>query len=268
MKPIRNQVKIQEELRAIEAETKQLSGYNDQDYGYAEEDYGFAAAGKTLPGAAGVPVLPTELVKAGTRLFDFKFRIENNEATAVDRIIALYAPEGYDEAKLAAVGHTVDGILKDGQMVPGAAATAEVFGTGLRTGRPIALLMAFAKQNNLRLIGITVTANDTDAFQTDLLVSRLNPFRKEGEETIDLANYFSPNNLTGKKIECDLINDGLDFSLDNQTVVKALILRNTVVTYTLRFGGIDNPAAKFDSRATFAADRLKERSMARGSGRR
>lgn len=263
MKLIVNKMDVQRELAAIEREKKHLSGYTDQDYGYTGEDYGFSDddddAGFVGKGK-----------KGGVRqLLDFKFRLTNSGTTPVDRTIALFAPFRYDEAALATAGHTVAGIVRDGQVVPGATVgTNDVVGTSSRANKPISLLREYALHNNLRLIGLTISANNTAAFNTDLQVIRLNPFKQESEQIIDLDNYFSEDNLTGKKIEADLINDGLDFSLDNQTLVKMQILRAVDMTITLRFGGIDNPAAKFDMRAKTANNRQVEKVISRGSKRR
>lgn len=266
MKIITNPMEVRKELALIEQESAHLSGYTDQDYGYADQDYGFADDDDA--GAAGTDKM--KKITGGIRqLLDFKFRVTNTGSAPIDRVVALFSPFEFNEASLALAGHTVAGIIRDGQVVPGATVgTNDVVATSSRSGKPISLFMKYAMFNNLRLIGLTITSNQTKSFDTDLQIVKLNPFKQEAEQVIDLANYFSEDNLTGKKIEADLINDGLDFSLDNQTLAKMSILSGTDLTITLRFGGVDNPAAKFDRRARNSTSRIQEQAIARGSKRR
>lgn len=261
---------VRSELTKIGMEVKNLSQYDGQDYGYDGEDYGFDGdAG--FSGAKGVAAKrPGGSGALAQRALNFKFSITNKGTTPLQRRIAI-SPAMFDtEAELTAAGYAVAGILRDGQVVPGATVgTNDVVATALRTGLPIAMLKNFRKSNPVRLIGMAIESDATDQFATDLTVVTLSPFKKPEENYIDLGDYYSPDQLATKKIECDFINDGVDFSFDDQNLILMDILPGRQLIVTLRFGGVDNAAGKFDNRARTNGDsRVMERGIARGSKRK
>lgn len=258
-------MEVRRELAAIDAEVKNLSAYDGEDYGYDGDDYGFDGP----QGAAGAGKAAAVNGPLARRALNFKFSLTNKGSASVQRRIA-FCPAMFDtEAELAAAGYTVGGILKDGQVVPGATVgTNDVVATALRTGLPIAMLKNFRRSNAARLIGMSIESDATDQFATDLTVVTLSPFKKPEENYIDLGDYYSPDQLATKKIECDFINDGVDFNFDDQNLVMFDILPGRQLIITLRFGGIDNAAGKFDSRARTSTNRVVERGIARGSKRK
>lgn len=266
---------VRRELDKIGAEIKDLSAYDGQDYAYEGEDYGYQDdddaefAGRRKMGKPNSPQRPVSNGPIAKRALNFKFSITNKGNAAIQRRIAL-SPAMFDtEAELTAAGYTVGGILRDGQVVPGATVgTNDVVATALRAGLPIAMLKNFRKNNAVRLIGMAIESDATDQFATDLTVVTLSPFKKPEENYIDLGDYYSPDQLATKKIECDFINDGVDFSFDDQNLVLMDILPGRSLIVTLRFGGVDNVAGKFHQRALSDNSRTMERAIARGSKRK
>ena len=262
-KLITDPMEVHNELRAINAEAAKLSAYDGDDYGYEDQDYGFdgSAAGSGKAGAASGPL--------ARRALNFKFSITNKGTTPLQRRIAI-SPAMFDtEAELTAAGYAVAGILRDGQVVPGATVgTNDVVASALRSSLPIAMLKNFRKSNPVRLIGMAIESDATDQFATDMTIVTLSPFKKPEENYIDLGDYYSPDQLATKKIECDFINDGVDFNFDDQNLVLMDILPGRSLIVTLRFGGVDNRSGKFDQRARTSTARVVEKGIARGSKRK
>lgn len=255
LKIITGALAIAAALAGIEAEAAQLSGYISQDNaGYMDDDDA---------GNAG-----QDKKSGNTRLLDFKFKITNTGSSATDRTVAWYAPEGMTTSKLSTRGYTVDAVVTDGTIVGSSGANNDVVVTASRSTLPYDELIRFARVNALRLIGLTIRSNTTDAFNADWQVYNLNPIRKSEEQIIDLDNYYNENNLTGKKIEADLINDGYDINFDDQTLIIGKVIATVNMTITYRFGAVNNPAAKFDKKSQNARGNVHQKLIAMGSNRR
>lgn len=266
-------MEVRRELAAIDAEVEHLSGYEGEDYGYEGEDYSFNDddddsgfdGRKKMRNPKGGSQNSGPFAR---RALNFKFSITNKGSAAIQRRIAVSPAMFTTEAELAAAGYTVAGILRDGQVVPGATVgTNDVVATALRSGLPIGMLRNFRTTNPTRLIGMAIESDSTDQFATDLTVVTLSPFKRPEENYIDLGDYYSPDQLATKKIECDFVNDGVDFNFDDQNLVLMDLLPGRSCIITLRFGGVHNAAGQFDSRAR-NSKRGVERLISQGSKRK
>lgn len=259
MSKVRNIVSaptVAQELERIKNEARQLSGYAGSDYpdsaGYDDDgdDFGYAK-----------PKKPTLREAAQT----FKFRLVNKGSAPLDRRIAILPGLMDNETEMNAQGFNVAGILRDGQVVPGAVVgTNDVVLTGLRK-QTWKMLKKFIDRNPARLIGFSISSDNVDMYETEIVVKPSSAFSDQGEKIIDLSEYYSPDQFSAKKAEVDLINDNNDFSFDEQNTAIMTLLAGTSCTITLRFAGIDNAAKKFDQRARQGRDNSTAKALAMGS---
>lgn len=254
------QMNIAAELRAIKEEAKDLSNFTGQE-DYAQ-DAGFAGEDDDDDNSAFAGD-QKRTKKAQT----FKFQLINTGASAVDRDLAIVPGLFTTEAALTAYGIKTDGILKTGGVIPGAAAAAQVNLVNLRP-ETIEMLQNFLRFNPSRLIGMTLAVSDPAQFETEMTITRTNPFRKEAVDQVDISGYYSPDQFSSKKVEVDLINVAEDTTLGNQSVFGMKLLAGQTVIITLRFGGVNNQEKKFDRRARQGRNVASQRLAAMGSQRR
>lgn len=259
VKKIKQFASVQDEVAAIKNEARDLSGYSGEDYGYDEE--GFDDEG--FDDEAGFKKKKRAREAAQT----FKFRLANKGSAPVDRRLALLSGLLDTEAEMNAQGFNIAGILRDGQVVPGATVgTNDVVLTPLRK-QTWKMLQQFIKRNPSRLIGFSISSDNVDMYETEMVVKPSSPFNDQSEKTIDLSEYYSPDQFSAKKVEVDLINDNNDFSFDDQNTAVMTLLANTSAVITLRFAGIGNQAKKFDNKAKGGRDNAQAKMLARGSKR-
>lgn len=179
----------------------------------------------------------------------FSFTLANQGAAAVNRIIALSPGIFTAEAAMQDAGYLVDGILKDGGVIPGAAADAQVTATSNVPRRSINSFLEFVKRNPTRLVEIHLQADDPSQFDTNLNLSTFSPFRDLGQDYIRLQDWYDPDQFSSKKIEIQLLKSAQDFQFDDQQIATMQLLAGRRVTMTLFFGGINNQAKKLAVRA-------------------
>jgi hypothetical protein len=221
------------DIKTIEKFAGRELNYEGADIGM-DYDFGGAVGGFASEGAADQ---------------SFSFVIDNTGANAVDRVIAIGAGFFTAEADLQAAGYPAVGILRDGQVVPGAAAGAEVTAASKVAQRSISAMLEFMKFNPARVVAIHMQADDPEQFDTNLELATYSPFRNLGQDYIRLQDFYDPDQFSSKKIEIPLISTGQTFQLDNQQIALMTILAGRRVTMTLFFGAINNQAKKLASRA-------------------
>jgi hypothetical protein len=253
------QQSIANEIKAIKKEAEDLSNFTGQE-DYAE-DAGFAGEDDEDNSAF------VGQAKRNAKAQTFKFQLTNNGASAADRDLAIVPGLFTTEAALTAYGIKTDGILKTGGVIPGAAAAAQVNLVNLRA-ETVEMLQQFLRHNPSRLIGMTLAVSDPAQFETEMSITRTNPFRKEGVDQVDLSGYYSPDQFSSKKVEVDLINVAEDLTLGNQSTFMMKLLAGQTVIITLRFGGVNNQEKKFDRRARQGRNMASQKLAAMGSQRR
>jgi hypothetical protein len=244
---------IRAEVEAIKGEAKSLSSYSGTDYpesGYDDDDAGFAERAKR------------------ERALTFKLRLTNKGSTSIDRRLAILSGTFSNEVEMNAQGYQIAGIFKDGQVVPGATVGVNDVVLSPMRKQTWKMLQDFIKNNPTRLIGFSVSSDNTDMYETEIQVEPASPFSRQAEQIIDLAGYYSPDQFSAKKVEVDLINDANDFSFDDQNTAIMTLLANTTAMITFRFAGIENSAKKFDNKATKGRSNAVAREIAKGSGRK
>lgn len=99
--------------------------------------------------------------------------------------------------------------------------------------RRIRDFLDFVKTNEVVLRSMTIKATSTDAFDGDMEVSHLNPFKKVTPETIELNKFFSRFQENDDKIDIDFENDNM---IINDTLLWVVnVPANTTMVFTLRF---------------------------------
>lgn len=179
----------------------------------------------------------------------FQFTLENKGASAVAREVALWPGMFTAEADLNTAGYPVDGILRDGGVIPGAAADAQITATSGNPTRTINAMIDFMRKNPSRLIAMTIQSDDPDQFDSILNLAQYSPFKDLGKSFIRLQDFYDPDQFSSKKIEMNLLKTGQAFQFDDQAIATLKILAGRKVTFTFFFGAINNQAKKLSKRA-------------------
>jgi len=199
---------------------------------------------------------------------DFTFTVDNKTAaTPIARTIALNPGQFLTEARLAAVGYTqVAGILKDGGVIPGAAAGVQLTATADNPVFPINEYLEWVRRNPARIVGMTIDADDPNAFRTKINVYQWDPFKNKGtDKIIDIYKYYNEFQQSQKKITVDLLKKNQDFQMDDQSIVTLLVNAGRTMTITLHHGAINNQAAKLSAGAKAAKGNLTKLARLHGA---
>lgn len=180
----------------------------------------------------------------------FTFTLENQGSTPLDRVIALNPGQFDAEADLVTAGYPAAGILRDGQVVPGATVgTNDVVATPANPKRTIDAFLKFAYKNSLRITGMTIQSDDPDQFNTNLDTYVYSPFRDLGSDYIRIEDYYDPDQFSSKKVEMNLLASGHAFQFDDQSIVLMKLLKGRKVTITFHVGAVNNQAKKLAKKA-------------------
>ena len=180
----------------------------------------------------------------------YKFKLSNKGASAVDRVIAISFAQFTAEAQMATAGITVDGLLKDGAVIPGALVAEQVTATPADPKSTINQFLAWCKLNPTRVVGMTIDSDDPNQFETLIEVSQWSPFRRLGSDfIIDVSEYYRVYQQSAKKIEMDLIPKDHVFQIDNNNIVLFMLKAGREVNITLKIGAINNQAGKLKKAA-------------------
>lgn len=229
-----------------------LSHYEGEDfYEGVEFDFGGAPRGSFIH-------------EARTNNF-YKFSMDNSGANAVDRVIAISFAQFGSEAAIVAAGYTLDGLLKDGAVIPGAAADAQVTATPANPRSPINEFLSWCRWNPTRVVAMTIDSDDPDQFESFIEVFQWSPFRQLGTDfTIDVSDYYRVYQQSTKKIEVNLLSKDQSFQIDNQNIVLFPIKAGRKVNITLKIGAINNQSGKLKKVAKQSHEVIKGLAGARG----
>ncbi len=200
----------------------------------------------------------------------FAFKLHNN--TGQSQVIALWSAyfdrlkldgtkeDGYtlkrtNTAQIVSAGFSdVTAVLTDG-IIAGTGTTNVLTATAMRGS--IEDFINFTKNNPTRIPKITVQSNGTNAYERAMRIHKVSPFRKFGDQIINMTEYFKTTQFQDKKIEIATGRFNLQF--DDQTLV--LLEMDSVVAgtatpmeliITLSIGAIKNPAGELYNKASRA----------------
>lgn len=143
-----------------------------------------------------------------------------------------------DLTEINAAGHGIDAVLDDGEVIPGLTCTA--------ARKKIRDFMNFIKNNTVFVPEIIMTADDPAAWDGELVIKNVSPFREMGDSAIiSLQDSYSEFQQQNKKITLKLAQDGNLVFFDDQTLIYLNIPSGRTIDITLRCGMINNPSADF-----------------------
>jgi hypothetical protein len=135
-------------------------------------------------------------------------------------------PKYTNTAEIVAAGFTnVDAVVDDGTIATSLTATA---GNSRFT---IRAFLNFIRLNPMLVRKLTVAANNTDVYERVITVTRCNPGGNQGDEFINLSDFFAVNQYNEDKI---VIND-LDMEISDETLVVMPVYASRTVTITFHF---------------------------------
>lgn len=200
----------------------------------------------------------------------FAFKLHNN--TGANQVISIWSAyfdrlklegtkeDGYalkrtNTAQIIAGGFSdVTAVLTDG-IIAGTGTINVLTATAMRGS--IEDFINFTKNNPTRIPKITVQSNGTNAYERALRIHKVSPFRKFGDQIINMTEYFKTTQFQDKKIEISTSRFNLQY--DDQTLV--LLEMDSVVSgtatpmeliITLSIGAIKNPAGELYNKASRA----------------
>jgi len=181
----------------------------------------------------------------------------NNDTSS--KITVALANGAITDATVLKNSFGADCYLKDGVMKTVGEKT--VVGTGVGTIAGIDGFTEFSKRNAFRVTNMVIQAtNNSDgsvniaAYNKMMFVQRFSPFRKFGEERINLFKYFLTSQQRNEKIEVDL--SVYNVQRDDQTIITMDIDAGVTITITETIGAIQNSAATLFNKAVKASENI------------
>lgn len=197
---------------------------------------------------------------------DFGFKITNSHPE--DQEVALCPAFFSDVAALNEYGFSnVKGILKDGVIatIDDEGTDRNVIGTALDSTKKIVSLLEFIKRNPTRIVSMNIRSSTDNQFEKSIRVGNVAPFQNLGDKTIQLTDYFDPNQYQSNKIIVNLLETGNAIDFNDQNVVILTIAGGSTCTINLKVGGILNHAKSLDVRARKAYNNMaRARALGRG----
>jgi hypothetical protein len=150
----------------------------------------------------------------------------------------------YSVAEIVAAGHSEIAVMIADGLVYG---TAEAGITVAGTNGKILDMLHFFKGNPTRIPEITIqsqkystSAIDTSMYSKIMTMRKVSPFRKFGDELIDLNDFFDVKQYQSGKIVVDTARYGMQ--ADDQTLIFLEIDNDIKITFKFAIGGIGNQA--------------------------
>jgi hypothetical protein len=144
----------------------------------------------------------------------------------------------HDLTEINAAGHALDAIIDDGTIA------TNITCAGSR--KKVRDFMNFIRKNTVFVPEITLSADDPAAWDGELVIKNVSPFRELGDQAIiSLSDYYSEYQQQNKKITLKLAADGTLVFFDDQTLIYLLVGAGRTIDVTLRCGMINNPSADY-----------------------
>ena len=114
----------------------------------------------------------------------------------------------------------VDAVVTDGKIFGDPDDETKYIEVTSPKGIPVAVLHDFVKNNPCKIRKIQITSNDREMFSSGLLIFMpTSAFNRTGDKQLSLNQFVNPNQLNERKVVIDFEKEGLNYSLDDQTVV-------------------------------------------------
>ncbi len=173
-----------------------------------------------------------------------QFAVKIQNKTGLAKRLCLNPGHFASVAALVAAGHICDLIMGDGRIA--GADDAHGFIVTAQGTSTVAELLSFIKFNPTRVSKVVVSANDVAIYEGTFSIKNANPFRSEGEDIINMSDYFDRFQNQDKKIE--IPTDETKLQLDDQTLLfldvpaQANGVNSVEITMTFKIGAIENAA--------------------------
>ena len=174
------------------------------------------------------PVLRT-LVPVEDGSGNFSIKTIGGEVEAVASGDAVTKYDNPEELKLA--GFPIDAVLDDGIIYKDATGIVSI--TAPDTSR-VRFFREYLKSNPSRVVKMSFTSTDKAFFDTPVVLQEASPYKKNGEDRIELQDYFEPGQFQDNKI---VVTKG--FQLDDVTVAYMTLPAGTTVSATLNIGAVE-----------------------------
>ena len=154
-----------------------------------------------------------------------------------------------DNTNMANAGHSdVDYVLDDGTLVTSLTATST-------SKKKIRDFLNFIDKVPVVLKKMVINADNKAAFDQNLNIKKVSPFRDTGDDLIIRLDDFRPaTNFDSTKVEIDLLKEGMNVQLDNQTLVELPIETGRTITISYHMALLDNMAANFNRKVSNLLD--------------
>lgn len=99
--------------------------------------------------------------------------------------------------------------------------------------RTIAQFLDYIERNPIRMKSLEIYSTDTDALDSSMKLTFVNPFFKNAEQTIDLSTFFDLYQYNQNRIKIDFSNNELELS--DVCLLTSVIPANATMKYIMRF---------------------------------
>lgn len=182
------------------------------------------------------------------------FGINAPAGLVVDDVVMTWT----DPQELIEAGHRIDIVADDG-IVYADGTSSNVTVTASKADARIRHFLEFIKTNPVVFAGIHISADDTDAFETEMVLRKTSPFKVYGEERIPFQDGFIPENQNTKKIIVKR-----QFQFDGETMVILTIPAGAEVTYSFIAGAVSSQATAMKRKQSMAKAGKRKRHFALG----
>lgn len=175
--------------------------------------------------------LPFALIPANFDTLKIGVTTTIDDGTATNVVTKTYN----DVAEMQAAGFTIDGVACDGGDDNGSQSSKGSISYACSSADParsIKKFLDYIKLNPVRLKNIEIVSSDANAFDTNMMLTYVNPFFKNAEQQIDLSVFHSLYQEATDRIRMDL--DG-KVELSDLSLLTAVIPASTTMKFILRF---------------------------------
>lgn len=175
--------------------------------------------------------LPFALIPANFDTLKIDVATTISEGVATNVVTKTYN----DVAEMQAAGFTIDGVACDGGDDNGKQSSKGSISYACFSADParsIKKFLDYIKLNPVRLKNIEIVSSDVNAFDTNMMLTYVNPFFKNAEQQIDLSVFYSLYQEATDRIRMDL--DG-KVELSDLSLLTAVIPASTKMKFILRF---------------------------------
>lgn len=177
--------------------------------------------------------LPFALIPANFDTLNVGVKLNKDTSGAVTD--AEITKDFNDVSDMNKAGFVIGGVACDGGNDIGSVSTADKFSYTCASADParkIKQFLDYLKLNPVRLKNIEIVSSNANAFDTNMMLTYVNPFFKNAEQQIDLSVFYSLYQEATDRVRVDV--DG-KVELSDLSLLTAVIPANTEMKFIMRF---------------------------------